>query len=236
MAQNGITGNNPVILDDEYIKYIETFGSKWYLFDLYIKFYSCCRWAHSPIGAVASLMRQYSQIGVENIKKVDVYSFGNAGTLYRCPPKTEDEAQYNIIYPIAAQIVFGNCGPLESSTSKMLDSRIPSIMEKIEFHHEPEYDKVFPAKRLSRVEITLNNGEKICSEAFEPKGDKNEEVSIEDLIKKTYEINGLYVDIKYIDEFIDVIMNSNMNEPFSVVFDKIRNMAVTNIHPEIEFI
>ena len=38
MAKQGLTGKNPVILDEEYEKYLDTLGSKWYLFDLYIKF------------------------------------------------------------------------------------------------------------------------------------------------------------------------------------------------------
>lgn len=59
LAKSGITGRNPVILDDEYIKYIHTLGEKYYMFDLYIKFYSCCRWAHSPIGALAELMKKH---------------------------------------------------------------------------------------------------------------------------------------------------------------------------------
>jgi 2-methylcitrate dehydratase PrpD len=33
--------------------------------------------------------------------------------------------------------------------------RVAGTIGKIEFHHDPEYDKVFPGKRLSRVEVTL---------------------------------------------------------------------------------
>ena len=58
MAKAGITGKNPVILDDEYLHYIDSLGEKFYFFDLYIKFYSCCRWAHSPIKAVKTLMEK----------------------------------------------------------------------------------------------------------------------------------------------------------------------------------
>lgn len=235
LAKSGITGKNPVILDDKYLPYIDTLGEKFYLFDLYVKFYSCCRWAHSPISAVESVMKR-SNIKSDDIKKIDVYSFGNAGTLYRCAPTNEDEAQYNIIYPIAAQVLFGDCGPLESSTTKMLDERVKPMIEKIEFHHEPEYDKVFPAKRLSRVEITVNNGDKYKSEAFEPRGDHNADVSIEDIKEKIYKINGLYAHKEMIDEFIEVILETSPDEPFSIVLDKIKELAETNIHPEIEFI
>lgn len=235
LAKSGITGKNPVIFDEAYRPYLDTLGEKFYMFDLYVKFYSCCRWAHSPIRAVKSLM-ETNRIMPTDIAKVDVYSFGNAGTLYKCAPKNEDEAQYNIKYPIAAQIVFGDCGPLESSTTKMLDKRIAPMVEKIHFYQEPEYDKVFPAQRLSRVEIMLKNGRVIVSDAFEPQGDRNAEVSISDIEAKTRKMNCLYANLEDVDAMIDSVINSPLDLPFEGILTKMKMLAKTNIHPEIEFI
>ncbi len=235
MAMNGITGKNPIILDDEYIKYINTLGEKFYMFDLYIKFYSCCRWAHSPIGALADLMNE-NLFKADDVEKIDVYSFGNAGTLYMEAPTCEDEAQYNIKYPIAAQLLFGNCGPLESSTTKMLDSRVPETIRKIEFHHEPEYDKVFPGKRLSRVEVTLCDGRVLKSGAREPKGDCNAEVTIEDICKKLHDINDVYAPADMTETMIRAVLDTPVETPFNTVLSTIKTLACTNVHPEIEFI
>ena len=235
MALSGISGRNPVILDDDYIKYIDTLGEKYYMFDLYIKFYSCCRWAHSPIGALADLMKEYS-FGADDVDRIDVYSFGNAGTLYMEAPACEDEAQYNIKYPIAAQLLFGNCGPLESSTTKMLDPRVANTIKIIDFHHETEYDKVFPGKRLSRVEVTLKNGKVLKSEAREPRGDRNEDVSIAEIRRKIHDINDLYAPAEKTEEMIRIIMDTPCTEPFSIVLNSIKALACTNVHPEIEFI
>lgn len=235
MAMSGITGKNPVILDDEYLSYIDTLGTKFYMFDLYIKFYSCCRWAHSPILAVSEMMKKHS-LKAEDIAKVDVYTFGNAGTLYRQAPKNEDEAQYNIIYPIAAQILFGQCTPLESSTTKMLDPRVQHYIDIIEFHQEPEYDKVFPAQRLSRVKITLTNGQFFESEAFEPPGDHNADISIDDIKEKAYKMNSIYAKKETVNAFIDSVLNTNPNEPFEKVMKTIKALALENVHSEFEFI
>ena len=235
MAKAGITGKNPVILDDEYLHYIDTLGEKFYFFDLYIKFYSCCRWAHSPIKAVKTIMEKNS-IVAQDIAKVDIYSFGNAGTLYRNAPKNEDEAQYNIIYPIVAQILFGNCGPLESSTEKMYDARVEDVIKKIEFHHEPEYDKVFPGKRLSRAEITTKDGETFRSEAFEPDGDHNADVSIDDIVKKIYSINGAYSSEKNINNMVSKILETDYEEPFSDILNAIQKCAIENNIPELKHV
>lgn len=235
MAQSGITGRNPVVLDDGYEGYIETLGSRYYMFDLYIKFYSCCRWVHAPIRAVKELMSR-NGIGTEDIAQVDIYSFGNAGTLYMEAPQNEDEAQYNIKYPIAAQLVFGDCGPLESSTDRMLDSRIPPVIEKIVFHHEPEYDKVFPGRRLCRAEITTNSGMRFVSEAVEPLGDRNADVSIDDITAKFVKINGLYAEQELCLDAVNAVLETEYSAPFSTVFEKLRILAGRNIHPEICFV
>lgn len=235
MAKAGMTGKNPIILDDKYASYIESLGTKFYMFDLYIKFYSCCRWVHSPIGAVAGLMKD-NNLKAEDIAKVDVYSFGNAGTLYKQAPTCEDEAQYNIIYPIAAQIVFGKVGPIESSTTKMLDERIKPTMEKIEFHHEPEYDKVFPGKRLSRVRIQTTDGRAFDSPALEPRGDHNSDVTMDDLVEKAFYINEPYANRVTIEAFVNTVLTTPTDEPFSKVYDTIKALALENIHNEIEFI
>ena len=235
MAMSGITGRNPIILDEEYISYIDTLGEKFYMFDLYIKFYSCCRWAHSPIGALSALMRKNDFNG-DDVDRIDVYSFGNAGTLYKEPPTCEDEAQYNIKYPIAAQLIFGNCGPLESSTTKMLDPRVPEAINKIEFHHEPEYDKVFPGKRLSRVEVLLKDGRVLKSGACEPKGDRNGEVTIVDICGKIHDINDIYAPVEMTEAMIRAVLETPVDDPFSSVYSSIKNLARTNVHPEIEFI
>ncbi|MCQ2401709.1 MAG: MmgE/PrpD family protein [Lachnospiraceae bacterium] len=235
MAMTGITGRNPVILDDEYIKYIDTLGETYYMFDLYIKFYSCCRWAHSPMLALSDLIRK-NGFTADDVESIDVYSFGNAGTLYRKAPTCEDEAMYNIIYPIAAILLFGKCGPIESSTDKMLDPRVPGTIEKIHFHREPEYDKVFPGKRFSRVEVTLKDGRVLNSGAYEPRGDVNADVSIEDLKVKLHDINDIYAPSEMTDALIDAVLNTSAEAPAKVVLEKIKELAITNIHPEIRFI
>lgn len=235
MAKAGITGKNPVILDDEYLHYIDSFGEKFYFFDLYIKFYSCCRWAHSPIKAVKTLMENY-KIQAQDISRVDIYSFGNAGTLYRDAPKNENEAQYNIIYPIVAQILFGNCGPLESSTEKMYDGRVERFIKIIKFHHEPEYDKVFPAQRLSRAEITTNAGEVYKSEAYEPDGDYNADVGITEIVDKVKEINSIYTSEDLLNIMIEKILNTSYDQPFADILDAIQSCAVENNNFELKHV
>ncbi len=235
MATEGITGRYPVLLEDPYISYIDTLGEKFYFFDLYIKFYSACRWAHGPICAIERLMEKHP-FQKEDIERIDVYSFGYAGTLYKEAPTCEDEAQYNIKYPLAAQLLFGDCGPLESSTSKMLDPRVEGIIKRIEFHFDQEYDSYFPAKRICRVEITLKDNTVLNSGATEPKGDVNSAVTVQELKDKILKINSLYCPDEMVTDMIEAICTASPDTPFDSILEKIKRVAVTNIHPEFKFI
>lgn len=110
------------------------------------------------------------------------------------------------------------------------------MIEKIEFHHEPEYDRVFPGKRLSRAEITTSDGRHFASEATEPQGDRNGDVSIEDIYNKIRKIDGIYNDRALIERLIDAIENTAPAEPFAKIYDIMKEMAVMNLHPELKFI
>ena len=235
MACMGITGKNPVIIEEKYGDHINSLGDKWYIFNLYIKFYSCCRWVHSSISALSDLMK-YNRFSADDVDRIDVYSFGNAGTLYMEAPSCEDEAQYNIKYPIAAQLLFGDCGPLESSTTKMLDRRVADTINKIKFYVEPEYDRLFPARRLSRVEVSLKNGDHINSGPYEPKGERNSEISLDEIINKVHRINDIYAPSDMTDNMIKSIISTPYSSPAEQVLTHIRTLAKTNVHPEIEFI
>lgn len=224
MAKNEITGKNPVINDEKYSSLLDSLGSKYYIMDLYFKFYSCCRWAHSGIEAVAEIMAK-EIIQPENISKISIYSYAASGLLYRKPPKNEDEAQYNIIYPIAASIIWGDCSPAESSTDRMIDSRVVEVMNKIEFKHDREFDSVFPRKRRSRAIIQMKDGRTYTSSVHEPRGEYSRRISVDEIVSKVTKINQLYADDKDIVMFINAVLDTRMNEPASKVIKHIKSLS-----------
>ena len=71
---------------------------------------------------------------------------------------------------------------------------------------------------------------------YEPKGDHNADVTIQDMIEKAHKFNELYAPKEMVDEFVNAVLNTNPSEPFAKVLESIKKLAVTNIHPEIEFL
>lgn len=223
LAKNGFTGKNCVINDAEYSDYLDSLGKKYYVFDLYFKFFSCCRWAQ---GALTSLKKSGVKIDCDQIKNVTVHSYGASGELYGGMPRDEIEAQYNLKYPIACWFLHGDVGPIQSSLGIDSSDKCRELMEKITFVRDEDFEKLFPAKRYSKVVIELKSGEKIETEKSEALGEANQNTSFDEIIEKARRYNAIFNSVEAVDETINAILNTDYAAPFAEVLEKIRTLSV----------
>ena len=173
----GFTGNKNLLEADEYRHYLDDLGEKYLVNDLYFKPYPCCRWAHPAIDACLGLINEH-KIKPENIESVKIKTFKRATMLSKIEPKTADEAQYNIAYPIAAAIVNGKFGIEEIDESALGDEKNLSMMKRLSFEVDADIDAKFPAKRICRAEIKTCDGKKYISAECEPSGEAHENIGI----------------------------------------------------------
>lgn len=166
----GSTGKTHLLEAPEYRNHLNDLGEKFHILDLYFKPYTCCRWAHQPILAIQTLKQTYS-FTHEDVARVRVNTFRSAARLSKIVPKTTDEAQYNIAFPVASALVYGTVGFAQIREEALADPAVLAAMEKLEFAVDDELDKFFPAKRLANVEITLKNGTVLQSETYEAPGE-----------------------------------------------------------------
>ncbi len=188
-SQCGFTGNKNLLEADEYRHYLDDLGTKWQVMDLYFKPYPCCRWAHPAIDACIGLMREHG-ITADDIASVTIHTFHRATLLSKIVPKTTDEAQYNIAYPVAAALVYGDFGLAQVREESLGDTRIVEMMQRLTFVTDEEFDAQFPAKRFCRAEINTKDGRVLLSEPCEPRGEANENISLEWLQDKFRRITG----------------------------------------------
>ena len=106
---NGSIGKTYTLELKEYEYLLNSLGLEYEIMNLYFKPYTCCRWAHPAIEASLSLINGH-KIDIKDIKFINVRTFISATRLSKIYPKTTDEAQYNISYPIAVGIVDGDVG------------------------------------------------------------------------------------------------------------------------------
>lgn len=188
-TQCGFTGNKHMLEADEYRHYLDDLGNKYQVMDLYFKPYPCCRWAHPAIDACLELITKY-KLSPNDIKNVTIHTFRRATMLSKIVPKTADEAQYNIAYPVASSIVYGDFGFTQVMEENLNDQRVIDMMNCLEFKVDENLDARFPAERICRAEIETIDGKTYISSECEPRGEAKENVDIEWLSEKFYRITG----------------------------------------------
>ena len=179
----GFTGNKHMLEADEYRHYLDDLGQKHQVMDLYFKPYPCCRWAHPAIDACLELINTYN-ISSNDIKKVTIHTFKRATMLSKIVPKTADEAQYNIAYPVASAIVYGDFGFTQVLEENLNNPDVIDMMGRLEFEVDKDLDARFPSERICKAEIQTIDGNCYISRECEPRGEAKENIGIDWLSDK----------------------------------------------------
>ncbi len=158
MADLGFTGVNPLFDDAPEKGWIDSLGEGYEIMNLYFKPYTACRWAQPGVDGALKVMRE-NGLTPENIGKISVFTFEESAALSREYPKNTEEAQYNIPFPIAAAILDGEVGPGQVLEPRLLDSDIRQMMDRISITAHERFQKSFPQKAESEVEITTKQGQ-----------------------------------------------------------------------------
>lgn len=185
----GFEGNKNLLEADEYNHYLDDLGEKYEVMSLYFKPYTCCRWAHPVIDACIQLMQQH-KLSPHEIAHVTVKTFHRATLLSKIVPKTVDEAQYNIAYPVAAALIYGDFGYAQVRRESLGDPKVVAMMDKLSFETDPALDAQFPARRICRVQIETTDGLVYISDECEPRGEACENISFAWLADKFHRIAG----------------------------------------------
>ncbi len=200
----GFTGNKHMLEADEYRNYLDDLGKKYQVMDLYFKPYPCCRWAHPAIDACLEIIAEHN-VSPNNIKKVIIHTFKRATMLSKIVPKTADEAQYNIAYPVASSIVYGDFGFTQVMEENLNNPDVIKMMERLEFKVDEKLDERFPAERICRAEIETLDGKSYVSSECEPRGEAKENVGINWLSDKFYRITGPILSKESQDKLLTLI-------------------------------
>ena len=204
----GFTGNKHMLEADEYRHYVDDLGQKYQVMDLYFKPYPCCRWAHPAIDACLELISEH-KISPSDIEKVTIHTFKRATMLSKIVPQTADEAQYNIAYPVASSIVYGDFGFTQVLEENLNDSTVIDMMSRLEFKVDDALDARFPAERICRAEIKTMQGDTYISSECEPRGEAKENIGIDWLSDKFYRITGPVLSKQAQDKLLKLITQDN---------------------------
>lgn len=161
-------------------------GERWRIREQYFKPYPVCYWAQQAIAAALSLKRAHG-FDASAIAGVTIETFAEAVALGSgCEvPRTTEEAQYSLPFPVAAALVFDRVGSDEVGAPGLGDPRVRRLMASMKLVEEPDFSRRFPAERWARVTVALNDGRMLVSEPAQARG-------IPELPLSDNEIRGKY--------------------------------------------
>ena len=223
LAGAGFSGAPAVTLEyPEARPFWEDLGTRWELLNQYFKPYPVCRWAQPAIAAVADLMQSHP-LDHAAIAEVEVTTFHEALRLAGHAPRTTEEAQYAIAFPVAAFIVTGDLGVEQLVGDALKDADILALSRKIRIRESARYNERFPAERWADVRLTLASGDVIESAPTVPPGEADRPLTDRQIRRKFERICAPSLDARTTRRLHDAIMDlSDPGRPVTALLDLLR--------------
>jgi 2-methylcitrate dehydratase PrpD len=144
---------------------------------VFYKEWASCAWGHAGGVAVLKLIDEY-KISPEEIEKVRVKAFEEAAALFQGFPKTTEEAQFSIRWPLACLILDRELGPNQMLEQRFSDPQVKTMFEKIEVVVDPAVNQLYEEMKEmdlrmhGAVEIILSDGRILDSGIVERGADR----------------------------------------------------------------
>lgn len=173
MAEEGFTGTPSLLVEPAAAPLLETLGRDFRILNLYFKRYACCRWAQPAIRGALALSQKHDMVP-SAITRVIVRTFAEATRLAFPHPRTSEEAQFSLPYPVAAALVLGRFGPSEVRDDNLTNATVLDLASRVEMVGEPRFQEQFPAKALADVELVTVDGRRLRSGPVQAVGDPDD--------------------------------------------------------------
>jgi len=174
-------------------KVLEGIGSSFEIMRTSIKPHACCRYMQPPIDGILKIIKE-NQIKAEEVEKVTLGILKAGFPIIVTPeeikynPKSVVDAQFSMPFGAAAAILYGETS-LNQFREKIIQSpEMKQMMDRVRCVEDPELEKVFPKQWPATAEVKTKDGRTFSTRIDYPKGDPENPLSWEELIKK---FNGL---------------------------------------------
>lgn len=184
LAGRGLTGSGTVFdEDDTDTEHVTTLGEKYFVTESYYKPHPGCRWTHSGIDAVLSVLHDH-ELETDDIEEIHVHSHWKATELGTRRPANPDEAEYSYPFLLAAAIVKGDwLAPSDLNEETRTDPTVLDLVDQITLHRDEDAQAAYPDRSMTRVEIST--GESTYESSLtSPLGSRERPLSAADHRKK----------------------------------------------------
>jgi 2-methylcitrate dehydratase PrpD len=152
LAMRGFTSTRAEFLDSP----LDDLGERFRIEELYIKAYPCCRWSQGAIAAALEA-RAAGRVNPATVQRIRVLTFGAADRLFSAVPRSTEEAQYSLAWPVACAVARGHFTAADV-LGNFDDPVAGELLGRVLIEIAPELDAEFPARRLTAVVIEVRDG------------------------------------------------------------------------------
>jgi len=176
-------------------KVLEGIGSVFEILRTSVKPHACCRYMQPPIDGVLKIVRE-NDLRPDQIEKVKLGILRAGAQLIAEPienkyrPQSIVEAQFSMPFGAAVAVLYRKAGLGEFHLSKIHSEEVKRMMRQVECVVDPDLDQTFPKQWCATAEIFTKDGKRYCTKIEYPKGDPENPLSWEELIKKFHDLSG----------------------------------------------
>lgn len=171
LAALGFTGVPSILFFDEYADWVRDLGTDYLLLTgMMWKRFSSCAWGHPALYAVRKAVDGVS-FEPASVRRVVVTAYREACRLGVRLPRTEEEAQFNVAWPVACLLVHGEVAPEHMLEPALADPLKRALAGRVELCESAEFTRLYdlaealdPAGReMAEVTIELADGRRLES-------------------------------------------------------------------------
>lgn len=148
-------------------------GDRWEILDTYVKAYPCCRWTQPPLEA-ARLLVSGNPLQAETVASVTIRTFAAAdGFTHHSLPQTTEEAQYNLVWPVAVALTRGQF-TVDDVLGGFDDAGAAAVAGRTVVVVDDAMSRMFPQQRVAELDVRLVDGTVLRSGLVEAPGDPDD--------------------------------------------------------------
>jgi len=165
----------------------EDLGKRFEIARNYFKMHACCRYNHGTLDALEQILAQ-RPLKADEIEAVDVETYSLAAQLCDQNPQNMLAAKFSIPFAVATLMVHGRTDVSCFNSEVVRNDAVQTLAKRVEVKEDPKLTAMMPARRPSKVKVTLKSGEKLEAEVTMNKGDFEDPYGPADLEKKYYSL------------------------------------------------
>jgi 2-methylcitrate dehydratase PrpD len=213
LAAEGFTGCPSILEDEQYQDWVEAIGNPFLITTgVMWKKHSCCAWIHPALAALGEILRR-RPVAPAEVRRIRAIVYRDALCLGTSLPETTEQAQFNLAWPLAAQLVDGEVSPKQVLEARLGDPEVRALAARVEVEESEEFTRLCGLceedpeyAELARVVLELDDGTSLDSGPVEESPYPNPPWDAKDVVAKFRRLTSPTLPEETVDELVRMVL------------------------------